>query len=180
MTAGAVSFAPRVETERLVLRAWRESDVEPFVRFYSDPEVMRHIGDGKTSDRMGTWNAVARAIGHWVLRGYGQWVVERKDTGETIGRAGLYNPQDWPGLEAGWTLGREHWGNGFATEAGTATLRFAFDTVGAGKVISLIRPDNLASIRVAEKLGGTLEKSIDLMGNEALLYAYYASSTSSR
>lgn len=171
---------PTLETERLRLRAWRADDLDSFARWYADPQVMRYLGDGTTADRAQTWAAVARAIGHWVLRGYGQWVVERKDTGEPVGRSGLFNPEGWPGLEVGWTLGREHWGNGFATEAGARALRYAFENVGATRVISLIQPGNASSIRVAEKLGGVLDDRIELGGKDVLVYAYDAPDASRR
>jgi RimJ/RimL family protein N-acetyltransferase len=139
---------------------------------YADPEVVRHLGDGKTMDAMQSWRACAALLGHWPLRGYGQWVVEEKASGAAMGRSGLYHPEGWPGLEVGWTLAREHWGKGYATEAGAASLRYAFEQVGSSRVISLIRPDNPASIRVAEKLGGVYETTISMMGGVALVYAY--------
>ena len=97
-----------------------------------------------------------------------------------MGRIGLYNLEGWPGLEVGWALAREHQGKGYATEGGAAALRYAFDVVGADTVISLIQPANAASIRVAEKLGGALDRTITLLGNPALVYAYRSSSTSRR
>jgi len=60
--------------------------------------------------------AACRRIGHWTLRGYGTWAVERKSDGAFIGRVGLINPEGWPGLEVGWTLGKPYWGQGYATE----------------------------------------------------------------
>ncbi|TMD55575.1 MAG: GNAT family N-acetyltransferase [Chloroflexi bacterium] len=142
-----------METERLLLRQFLEADVDHYSRITSDPEVMRYIGDGRTLTREETWRAMATALGHWVLRGYGLYAAEEKQTGRFVGRVGLINPEGWPGLEAGWMIGREHWGRGFATEAGAAVVRMAYQVLGATHVISLIRPENVASIRVAEKLG---------------------------
>ena len=87
-----------------------------------------------------------------------------------IGRIGLLYPEGWPGLEVGWLVARSHWGQGLATEGGRAALDYAFETVGAERVISLIRPDNAASIRVAEKLGETRERETELFGAPALVY----------
>jgi RimJ/RimL family protein N-acetyltransferase len=92
-------------------------------------------------------------LGHWQLGGYGMWALIEQATGRLIGRAGLYNPEGWPRLEAGWLLARDRWGRGFATEAGHAILAYAFTQLSAEHVISLIHPANTASIRVAERLG---------------------------
>jgi len=98
------------------------------------------------------------------------WALERKSDGAFIGRAGFLHPPDWPGFEIGWTVGREHWGQGFATEAARAALAFAFEELGRETVISLIRPGNDRSVRVAEKLGERLAGEIDVLGAKALLY----------
>jgi len=138
----------------------------------SDPLVMRYLGNGQVLDKHASWRSCAALLGHWVLRGYGQWVAEEKATGTAIGRIGIYDPDGWPGLEVGWSLAREHWGKGYATEGGAAALRYAFDIVGVAHVVSLIQPDNAASIRVAEKLGGSVEQTATVVGKRALVYAY--------
>jgi RimJ/RimL family protein N-acetyltransferase len=147
---------------------------------YADPEVMRYLGTGQTLGTWASWQACSAMLGHWLLRGYGQWVAEEKDSGAAIGRVGLYNPDGWPGLEVGWALAREHQGKGYATEGGTAALGYAFDVVGAETVISLIQPGNEASIRVAERLGGVHDRNGTVVGKEVLVYAYRSSSTSRR
>ncbi|HEY8680325.1 MAG TPA: GNAT family N-acetyltransferase [Candidatus Dormibacteraeota bacterium] len=161
-----------LETERLLLRQFLETDVDLYARICADPEVMRYIGDGSTLTREETWRSVAGALGHWVLRGYGLYAVEEKATGTFIGRIGLINPEGWPGLEAGWLLGRQQWGRGYATEGAKAVVRMAYESVAATHLISLIRPDNLASIRVAEKLGAIRESTIEMSGGPAHIYAY--------
>ena len=98
---------------------------------------------GGTLDRADTWRQMAVFVGHWELRGYGLWVVERE--GELIGRIGLLNPEGWPGLEVGWLLGRDAWGHGYATEAARASVEYAWRELGAHELISLIAPDNTAS-----------------------------------
>ena len=113
---------------------------------------------------------MALHVGHWWLRGYGQWALIERLSGELVGRAGLWQPEGWPGLEVGWLLGRRHWGMGFATEAGGAAVEYAFRVVGVDHVISLIRPENRASIRVAERLGERFERAIELGGNEVHMY----------
>src|SRR6185436_8257047 len=99
--------------------------------------------------KTGAWRMLALLAGHWQLRGYGQWTVIEKSTRLVIGRVGLWNPEGWPGIEVGWVIRRSHWNHGYATEAARAAIDFGFDTVGADHLISLIRPDNARSIRVA-------------------------------
>jgi RimJ/RimL family protein N-acetyltransferase len=138
----------------------------------ADPEVMRYIGSGRTLTREETWRAMAAALGHWVLRGYGLYAVEEKGSGRFVGRVGLINPEGWPGLELGWMIGRDQWGRGYATEAAAAVVRMAYDPLGATHVISLIRPQNVASIRVAEKLGAIRESTIQFLDGPTHIYSY--------
>jgi len=170
---GSLLEAPdSLETERLLLRQFLESDLDLYARICADPEVMRQIGDGRTLTRDETWRSVATTLGHWVLRGYGLYAVEERATGSFIGRIGLINPEGWPGLEAGWLLGRQHWGRGYATEGARAVVRMAYEELGATHLISLIRPGNAASIRVAEKLGAVRESTIEMLGGPAHIFAY--------
>lgn len=142
---------PRLQTERLTLREWRESDLDALAGFYTDEETMRFLGG--TLERGDTWQRIAGAIGHWHLRGYGAWIVERKADHAVVGRVGMINPEGWPGLEVGWTLGRPYWGNGYASEAAEAALRFAFLTQPVERMISCIDPDNTPSQAVAKRVG---------------------------
>ncbi|MBU6299020.1 MAG: GNAT family N-acetyltransferase, partial [Alphaproteobacteria bacterium] len=87
------------------------------------------------------------------LRGYGTWAVERKVDGAFIGRVGLVNPEGWPGLEVGWTLGKPYWGQGYATEAARISLHYAFLTQPVDRMLSCIDPHNKASQAVAVRLG---------------------------
>jgi RimJ/RimL family protein N-acetyltransferase len=161
-----------LETERLLLRQFLDTDLDLYARMCGDAEVMQWIGDGRTLTREETWRSVAATLGHWVLRGYGMYAVEEKATGTFIGRMGLFNPEGWPGLEAGWLLGRSNWGYGYATEGAKAVVRMAYESVGATHLISLIRPENLASIRVAEKLGAIRESTIEMSGRDVHIFAY--------
>jgi RimJ/RimL family protein N-acetyltransferase len=144
---------PRLETPRLVLREWRAGDFDTLAEFYADPEVMKFLGG--TMERNDAWRSLAGAIGHWSLRGYGTWAVERKSDGALVGRVGLINPEGWPGLELGWTLGRPYWGQGFASEAAAVALGYAFTTQPVERMISCIDPENEASQAVAERIGET-------------------------
>ncbi len=153
---------PRLETERLVLREWRNEDFEPLAAFLADPEVMRYLG-GHTIARNDAWRNMARTIGHWYLRGFGVWAVERKEDGAFIGRVGLIYPEGWPGLEVGWTLGRPFWGKGYATEAAIASMNYGFLTQPAERLISVIDPANKASQAVAKRIGETKGERLELV-----------------
>jgi RimJ/RimL family protein N-acetyltransferase len=163
---------PLVVTDRLELRMFRLGDHEAYARMCADPDVMRYIGTGETQGPDLAWRGMASFVGHWGLLGYGQWAVVRRDDGVLLGRCGYFDPYGWPGFELGYLFGKEHWGQGYAREAARASLRVAFDDLKKDRVISLIRPQNAPSIRLAQSLGGEFEKSVDLLGGEAQVYVY--------
>jgi RimJ/RimL family protein N-acetyltransferase len=148
---------PELRTERLVMRGFREEDLDAWAAICADPEVTRWVGDEEGLSREDAWRGMAYILGHWELRGCGQWALFEDETGELVGRAGLYCPEAWPGLEAGWLVGREHWGRGFAPEAGRAAIEWGQRALGADRIISLIEDANERSARVAEKLGMSVE-----------------------
>jgi RimJ/RimL family protein N-acetyltransferase len=161
---------PTIETERLTLRPFREADAAAFFELSQDPEVMRYVGDRRVPTLQEAWRAVAGWIGHWALRGYGQWAIEERASGVFIGRAGIINPADWPGPEVGYLLGREWWGRGYATEAARVAMDWGFREIGFADLLSLIDPANQASIAVATRLGESLRGETDLMGNRVQVY----------
>jgi RimJ/RimL family protein N-acetyltransferase len=120
--------------------------------------------------RVEAWRHMAMLVGHWALRGYGMWAVEERATGAFIGRIGFNNPDGWPAFEIGWTLGRPYWGKGYATEGARVALDYAFNKLDKPHVISLIHPENLGSISVAEKLGEKLEGETEVLGMPVLIY----------
>ena len=159
-----------LETERLLMRWFREDDFDQFLRHCQDPEVMRFLGDGRPMTGLEVWRQMATFMGHWYFRGYGIWAVEEKQTGNLVGRIGFMNPAGWPGFELGWTLGRESWGKGYATEGARRALEYAFTQMDREHVISLIAPENIASIRVAERLGERVEGRTEVLGRQVLIY----------
>jgi len=159
-----------LETERLVLRWFREDDFEQFCQVSADAEVMRFLGDGKPMEPLDVWRQMATIMGHWYFRGHGIWAVEEKSSGKLVGRIGLMYPGGWPGFELGWILGRDSWGKGYATEGARRALEYAFTEMNRDHVISLIAPANVASIRVAERLGEKVEGETHLMGRDVLIY----------
>jgi RimJ/RimL family protein N-acetyltransferase len=160
---------PTLETERLLLREWRDADLDAYAAMCSDPEVMRFFSSG-VMHRDDAWRQMAQFAGHWTLRGFGTWAVEHRESGEMIGRIGLHQPEGWPGLEVGWSLARAAWGHGYATEGGAASLDFAWRDLGAERVISIIDPDNAASIAVARRLGETFERTWRHTGRSLHIY----------
>lgn len=159
-----------LETDRLILRMLREADFNAYAEMCADPEVMRYLGDGQPMARPMAWRSLATMVGHWTLRGYGLWAAEERVSGVFVGRIGFWNPDGWPGFELGWTLRRVYWGRGYATEGARAALRYAFTQLGQQQVISLIHPENAASIRVAQRLGERLAGSTEVMGKPASIY----------
>ena len=140
----------------------------------ADPEVNRYVG-GPT-DRASAWRQIAIFIGHRELRGWTSSVVVERQSGRVVGRAGLWQPEGYPGVEVGWILKPGVWNQGYATEIGQAVRDYAFDTLGIPHLLSLIHPDNHASIRVAQKIGATLEGEYDLNGTRHLIYGQSARS----
>ena len=161
---------PRIETKRLILRGFQEKDLEPYAEMCSDSDVMRYIGTGITLSRAEAWRNMAMIIGHWYLRGYGLWAVEERQTGEMIGRIGCWNPEGWVDFEVGWMLRKAYWGKGFATEAARVVMDYAFTNLHQPRVISLIFPENLASQRLALRLGEKLEGNTKILGNKVRIY----------
>jgi len=165
-----------IETERLLLRMPRIEDAEALLAAYSDPETMRYIGDGTTTDLDGVRTAIEKWLARWEANSIGFFVLERD--GQILGRAGflVWNPATWTittldddsEVEIGWTLSREHWGNGYATEAALA-LR---DWTDRRRLISLIQHGNERSVRVAEKLGERYERDVEVMGVGTRLYVF--------
>lgn len=161
---------PTLETPRLLLRGWRRRDFSAHSEISADPEVMRYLGDGQVHDRGKVAGEIGVHIAHWALRGYGQWALERKEDGASIGRAGLWNPPRWPGLEVGWKLARDAWGKGYATEAGRAAIEWTWHALDVEELISIIHRDNAASIRVAERLGMRPLRERTFKGHDVVIY----------
>lgn len=162
-------FVPTLTTARLRMRELSNEHFDAFARLHADPEVMRFLG-GAPLSREDAWRSMAVLVGHWRLRGFGMWAVEEIDTGAFVGRVGFLQPEGWPDFELGWTIGREHWGKGYATEAARRALDYAFRDMDRTHVISLIHPDNHRSIAVAERLGETVQGEFELRGTKVKIY----------
>lgn len=160
---------PTLETARLKLRAFTQDDWEPYAEMYADESFVRYLS-GKPLSKAEAWESMAIILGHWELLGYGIWALESKATGRLIGRAGLLNLPQWPDVEVCWALSPRFWGNGYATEAAQASVRWAFQEMGLGRLISLIHPENKASEAVALRLGERFREKITFEGKPTHVY----------
>lgn len=141
----------QIETPRLRLRLPCRDDYEAWAAFLADEVATRHIGGVQA--RSQAWRSLAGMLGSWHLQGFAMFSVIEKASGRWIGRVGPWQPEGWPGTEVGWSLVRDAWGQGYATEAATASIDWAFDRLGWDTVIHTIAPDNAASKAVAARLG---------------------------
>jgi RimJ/RimL family protein N-acetyltransferase len=155
-----MSACPRLETSRLVLRPFREADLGPYTDMLQSEPVRRSLHLADDVGAFDAWSQMAGWLGQWELRGTGQWALEEKASGVFVGRAGLHNParDDWPGVEVGWCLHPDYWGTGYATEAGRRAIDYAFGGLGSTAVCSVILPENVRSIAVAQRLGFQLSE----------------------
>lgn len=164
-----------IETRRLLLRGWRDEDLEPYARMCADPEVMRFIGAGSTLSRDQAGEQVSRFVRDWEERGFGLWALEERGSGAFAGFAGLAFQEDWPEggykTEVGWRLDRPFWGRGLATEAARACVDHGLGNLGLGRIISIIQPENAASRRVAEKAGLDLRGETRWRSSRVVWYA---------
>jgi RimJ/RimL family protein N-acetyltransferase len=145
---------PTLETARLRLRPWRESDLDAFAAMMAEPEVARFLtADQAPQDRATAWRGMALMVGHWALRGYGMFVVEEKASGAFVGRVGAWQPECWVGFELGWGLHPDFQGRGYAFEAARAAGAWAFEKFDLPELVSVVRYDNTRSQNLATKLG---------------------------
>ena len=143
-----------LETERLILRWWTAEDVEVLFAMCSDPQTMRHIGDGKAWEEMARarlW--LSRVEASYAERGYGPWAVVEKATGKVVGSCGFSYLPALSEIDFGYVFAREHWGRGLATEATRAALRDGFERLGFEEVTANTDMEHHVSRRILEKIG---------------------------
>jgi RimJ/RimL family protein N-acetyltransferase len=149
-----------LETPRLRLRKFTRDDVEALEAVLGDPIAMKWYAAPFDREGVTTW--IERNINRYGNEGYGLWAMVLKSSGEMIGDCGCVNQEveERPVIEIAYHVRRDLWGNGYATEAARACIQYAFDKLGAQRVVSMIRPGNVNSRRVAEKNGLTCEKIV--------------------
>ena len=148
---------PTLETERLILRPTAAADFEAWAAFMADEDVTRYLGGVQA--RSVAWRGMLQVAGAWSVQGYSMFSVIEKATGRWVGRLGPWQPEGWPGTEVGWGLSRDAWGKGYAMEGAVASIDWAFGHLGWTEVIHSIESENLASRRVAERLGSAVVRS---------------------
>ncbi|HEX8573978.1 MAG TPA: GNAT family N-acetyltransferase [Allosphingosinicella sp.] len=154
-----------IETPRLLLRNWREEDIEPFIRHLNTEPVMRWLGGVRTAEQQES-TVRGRFMAWQDERGFTFWVVERKEDGELLGFCGLKIADDPQSpvegeYEVGWRLREAAWGRGYAKEAAIASLDFAFDKLRAERVVALTVDGNEPSWGLMVRLGMTRRADLD-------------------
>jgi RimJ/RimL family protein N-acetyltransferase len=152
-----------IQTERLLLRRWRPSDLDPFAALNADPRVMEYLPSSLS--RAQSDELAQRADFHLERHGYGLWAAEIPGVTPFAGFIGLSTPRYeapfQPCTEIGWRLGAAHWGKGYATEGARAVLDHGFDVLQLGEIVSITTVGNIRSRRVMEKLGMTHDPADD-------------------
>lgn len=166
----------KVETPRLILRAWREADCEPWADICEDPEVMEFLppGPAPRADSIAAVRRLDDNLARPSVNGHcaGLSAVELKESGELLGFVGVNRHRWFPDeLEIGWRLGRSAWGKGYATEAATAWADRAFTVLEAPRLISITMRTNLRSQAVMKRLGLTLDQEFEREGLDIVVYA---------
>jgi RimJ/RimL family protein N-acetyltransferase len=144
----------RIDTPRLILRPPRLEDLDAWSEMMLDEPAARFIGG--LMPRSVCWRQLMTLIGAWHAHGFAMFSVIEKESGRWIGRVGPWQPDGWPGTEIGWAISRDRWGRGYAGEGAAAAADWAFASLGWSRMIHSIAPANVASQRVAQKLGSTL------------------------
>jgi len=167
-------LAPRLTTDRLVLRGYRQEDFDWFDATWREPNVVRFTG-GHFRNRIENWPRFLLNFGMWELFGFGFWLIEDRATGERLGIAGLMHAvRDIPSIdgkvEASWVLASSAFGRGLATEAMVAILAWTDTHVEAPGTVCIIDPDNQASIRVARKSGYARSGLVAFEGGKIVTY----------
>jgi RimJ/RimL family protein N-acetyltransferase len=167
--------APRIETERLVLRAFRPEDLEPLAAMWADPAVVRYIG-GQALSREDTWRRSLAACGQWPFTGFGYWIAELKDDGRFVGQLGFadFKREMEPSIEGepelGYVFSPSVHGQGIAHEACKAAVEWADAVLDSPTYTAIISPENAASIRLAEKLGFERQPDATYRGETIALF----------
>ena len=168
-----------LETSRLLLRRYEAEDITSLYTIFSDPQMMEFYPAPFNFQQTQDW--IGRNLDRYCNDGYGLWAVSLKDTYEFIGDCGLIKQKinDKTEIEIGYHISKKHWFKGYASEAARACKEHGFHQLGLDKLISIIDPRNIASIRVAEKIGFIKEKEVLIFKKNHFIYSDYNKSSRS-
>lgn len=161
---------PTLTTQRLTLRPFTADDVEAMYHILNQEGVLRYFPPTDPPGRDRVERMILRLMSHWDERGYGLWAVTSRGDGTLLGRCGLQYLPDTKEVEVDFILGRPYWGQGYATEAGRASLGFGFEELDLEHIVGVAHVENRASQRVLEKLGMHLVECKPLFGIDCCLY----------
>lgn len=162
-----------LESSRLLLRVPCEEDADFMLEMFSDPNVNRFLLSSRPYTREIILEGIARSQACHAANNFSRWILQLKSNGELVGHAGLQikEIESVPELELGYILRLSAWGNGYAFEAASAALDYAFGKLGRDRVVAITHPENRASIRVAERIGMANERKILWEGKAAYLFS---------
>ena len=158
--------APVIVGERVILRPHRATDIDAIAALYQSE---RAAWIGGQQNRTVAWRWLGYDVGQWGLLGFGSWAIDDLKKGEFAGQVGLNCPGNFPEIELGWLLFDGFERRGLAFEAASLARRFAFETLGLTTLVSYIDPGNHRSIRLAERLGATLDRDAPTPDGDACL-----------
>ena len=160
----------RIETSRLTLRPFEASDAQAAFEWFSDPVVMRFTPTGPDKSIEQTITRLAGYQNHQKAHGFSKWLIRERDSGIAIGDSGLYFLPEYGWVDLGFRFPQPCWGKGFATEVASAWVRAALDEFRIGQLGAFAHPENLASIRVLEKVGFRAERRDVVMGMDSIVF----------
>src|SRR5262245_36461555 len=162
-----------LETNRLLLRRQVIEDLDELWALYCNPEITKYIPDAPRTREEAKEELEWHMNGHPKYPDLGLWATIYKEAGKFIGRCGLlpWTIEGQQEVEVAYTIAQEYWGHGLGTEAAQAILQYGFIQLNISRLICLIDPENIASQRVAEKIGMTLEKRSDFEDLPTLIYS---------
>jgi len=165
------TFPFELRTTRLLLRQFVDEDWRSLHEHYGDLEATRFTFRRALTEGE-SWRAMCSMVGHWTIRGYGPFAVVEASTGQVAGAVGLWYPNDWPEPEIKWALSRRFWGKGYASEAVRAIQVPAFRHLGGKAPISFINAENESSIRLAQAVNASYEKTVEFRGSPWHVYRH--------
>ncbi len=166
----------RIETSRLILRPFEPRDAEAAFGWFGDPVVMRFTAAGPDKSIEETRTRLSQHEKHQQAHGFSKWIILNAASGVAIGDSGLLVLPECGWIDLGFRLAQPYWGQGFATEAASAWVRVAFDEFRVDRLGAFAHPENVASLRVLEKLGFLAERRDAVMGMDSIVFSLDASS----